>query len=298
MAGPVFILGVPRSGTSLVYKALALHPDAVYVSNWAARSRLPELAVFNRVGARFAPTRRRVWFGDDGNAYAYLKDRSTWERLFPQPVEGEPLLRRCGFTQVTTSPPPPPSADVAERLRATDARLRRASGGRIWLCKRVANNHRVADLFAAFPDARFIEVRRDGRAVASSLQRVDWWPDEHIWWYGGSPVDWERAGGDPWELAARHWVEEIAVLDRAVSRLPPERYRSISYDELLADPHERLHDLADFAGCRASTTWDRGIAELSFPVSDTGWRRYLAGTDLIRVEAILGDVLAANGFES
>ncbi|MBV9253816.1 MAG: sulfotransferase, partial [Actinobacteria bacterium] len=37
MEQPLFLVGAPRSGTSLLYKALCLHPDAAYISNWVNR---------------------------------------------------------------------------------------------------------------------------------------------------------------------------------------------------------------------------------------------------------------------
>ena len=35
----MFLLGAPRSGTSLLYKCLALNPGAAWVSNWVERFR-------------------------------------------------------------------------------------------------------------------------------------------------------------------------------------------------------------------------------------------------------------------
>ena len=36
---------------------------------------------------------------------------------------------------------------------------------------------------------RFVVLVRDGRAVAESLSRVDWWETNHVWWYGGTPTN-------------------------------------------------------------------------------------------------------------
>ena len=55
---PVFLVGAARSGTSLVYKALCLHPDVAYISNWVARyPKAPRLAALNRLGP--SPVHRR-----------------------------------------------------------------------------------------------------------------------------------------------------------------------------------------------------------------------------------------------
>jgi len=95
---PLFIVGAPRSGTSLLYKLLCLHPRAAWISNWGRRAPgQPALAMLNRLAPRLPATRRRAWFGaDGGNAYVYGRPRPLVERLFPMPVEGEPVYRRCG----------------------------------------------------------------------------------------------------------------------------------------------------------------------------------------------------------
>ena len=50
---PVFLIGAPRSGTSLLYKCLALHGSSSYISNY--NERLPRwevTAYLNRLPAR------------------------------------------------------------------------------------------------------------------------------------------------------------------------------------------------------------------------------------------------------
>src|SRR6266542_2501848 len=77
---PLFIVGAPRSGTSLLYKLLCLHPRAAWISNWGRRAPgQPALAMLNRLAPRLPATRRRAWFGaDGGNAYAYSLSRVDW----------------------------------------------------------------------------------------------------------------------------------------------------------------------------------------------------------------------------
>ena len=51
-ADPLFLVGVPRSGTTLLYKLLCLHPDAAYISNWMRTApAVPALALANRAYA-------------------------------------------------------------------------------------------------------------------------------------------------------------------------------------------------------------------------------------------------------
>src|SRR5688572_23205538 len=65
-AGRLFLLGAARSGTTLLYKALCLHPDVAYISNWTRKApAAPVLAVLNRLPPYAPATRRAVWFGPE-----------------------------------------------------------------------------------------------------------------------------------------------------------------------------------------------------------------------------------------
>jgi len=49
-AAPLFLVGVPRSGTTLLYKLLCLHPEVAYISHWMRIAPgVPALALVNRL---------------------------------------------------------------------------------------------------------------------------------------------------------------------------------------------------------------------------------------------------------
>jgi hypothetical protein len=282
----LFILGAPRSGTSLLYRALALHPDAAWISNYGRRiPSVPEVAYLNRL-ARHAPRlRRRVWFGEAGdNAYRYGQRRGLLERAFPQPVEGEPLFERRGVLQGVD--PDAAGAD-AWLLRRDLARLARAANAGTVVSKRIGHNRRVPLLDAIFPECRFVVMSRDSRAVARSLVAVDWWADTDLWWYGGTPRDWERLGGDPLELAARHWVHEVEEIESGLSGVSPDRIHRLTYEALVRAPHDRLRETAAFAGLTDDPGWRTELGHMRFPdknrlVGHGGPGR----ADLFRAEAL------------
>lgn len=280
--GPLFVLGAPRSGTSLLYRALALHPEAAWISNYARRlPGLPEVAVLNRLAGAMPGLRRRVWFGEDGeNAYRYGSARNVVDRVFPQPVEGEPVFERRGVLQeLGRSDCGPRQLD----LRGDVERLVRASGGRLLVSKRIGHNLRIGLLDAIFPEARFVVVTRDGRAVARSLLKVDWWADHVVWWYGGTPRDWAAAGGVPAELAAHHWVREVSAIEAGLAGVDPARVLRIRYEDLVAAPHPVLTGTAAFAGLSASATWRAELSGVRFPNRNG---------DPADVDPRVGDILA------
>jgi omega-hydroxy-beta-dihydromenaquinone-9 sulfotransferase len=273
---PVFLVGPARSGTTLIYKLLCLHPEAAWISNWLARfPDAPAMAALNRLPARAPHARRRVWFGGDGaNAYVYGRPRELRDRLFPMPHEGEPVYARCGIA-TTVDAAHARSGRQAAAFRDAVAAVRLASGAPVFVNKRIANNRRIPLLQRAFPDARFISLVRDGRAVALSLSKVNWWPDSHVWWYGGTPRQWEAGGGTPWEICARNWVEELRVVEEGLAGVAPERVLSLSYESFLDAPVQTLQHLADFSGLAPSRSWDRSVRSLEFPDRNEAWRALL-----------------------
>lgn len=271
----MFLVGPARSGTSLLYKMLCLHPDAAYLSNWVRLvPAVPQLAILNRLAPALPSLRQRVWF-EDGNAYVYSQRRSLARRLFPMPVEGEPVFARSGLSEVVGGVAAGRTADL-DRLRRSLRSVRRASGGSVLVNKRIANILRIPLLVEAFPDARFVSLVRDGRAVAASLRTVDWWAQSTVWWYGGTPEHWAAQGGDPWELCARNWVEEVRITRAGLAQVAPGRQTELRYEQFVADPLPTLRATASFAGLDPNDRrWHEALQLQSFPDRNEGWRTRL-----------------------
>jgi hypothetical protein len=287
---PLFIIGAPRSGTSILYRALALHPEAAWISNYGRRlTVLPEVAVLNRVAGALPNLRHRVWFGADGdNAYRYGGSRGLLDRVFPQPVEGEPVFEHRAVLQGLDR-----TGCTARqlRLRGDVERIVKASGGRVLVSKRIGHNRRIGLLNEIFPNARFLLMSRDGRSVARSLLKVDWWPDSYIWWFGGTPRDWGRAGGVPLELAAHHWVREVRAIEDGLATVPEDRVLRTRYEDLVASPYDVLGAAAEFAGLSHDGGWRSELHRMQYPN-----RNHDAADADPRVTLIQGSTLRALGY--
>lgn len=284
----LLVVGAPRSGTSLLYRALCLHPQSAWISNW--HRRVPPLTVLARLdrlarhdpGATFAR-----WF-PDGNAYVYGRRRPPAERLAPAPVEGEPVLRALGV------PAPGRVPDVADpvavrRLRHGLHRLVGHAGGSVFVTKRIAHNRRLAWLAEALPSARVAVVTRDGRAVAASLAGVDWWPDEELWWADTTVAAWRASGRDPWEACARHWAAEVDAIDAGLAAFPRDAVLRITYEELAASPGATVARVARHGGLGADPAWQQRLAALARPGADDRWRRQLDPSALDTIERVLAE---------
>ncbi|HEX2052652.1 MAG TPA: sulfotransferase [Actinomycetota bacterium] len=294
--GPLFLVGAPRSGTTLVYKLLCLHPDTAWISNWVRRfPRAPQLSAMNSMASLLPEMRHRAWFAGDSNAYVYGTRRPLSQRLFPAPVEGEPVFRQAGLGEAEITDPAA-TPEAVERLREAVGRIERFSGGRYFVNKRVANNRRIPLLAQAFPSARFLEIVRDGRAVAHSLSTVDWWADSTVWWNGKTPRQWEAEGGDPWELCAQSWVEELEATSRGLAMVAPVRVMQVRYEELVAQPAQLLSEIAQFAGLPESREWWRAVSRCDIRPCRASWRTALPEEALATVEGVQSDMLRLHGY--
>jgi hypothetical protein len=296
---PVFVLGAPRSGTSLLYKILCMHPEAAWISNWVRVAPwATALAALNRIPIRSPELQCRVWFGSDSNAYVYGTDRRSWERLVPQPVEGEPIFERIGSPDGGTNGAAGSSALDRELavLRARLASIRRFSGGSVFVNKRIGNNRRVAQLRRCFPSARFVDVVRDGRAVAYSVSKVDWWSRTVPWWSDRTPERLEADGGSPWELCARSWVEEVRAIEQGLEGVASGQVFHISYEELITSPIASVRAVASFAGLPHDDEWLTRVGGLDFPNRNEAWRRRLGPAEIATIEEIQADTLRRHGY--
>lgn len=272
---PVFVLGPARAGTSLLYKVLCLHPRVFYVNNWVARfPTLTWLSALDRAVPALPSMRDKVWFGSGGdNAYVYGSRRPLADRLFPMPVEGEAFFRASGIVEdgstfIATG-------GAISMMRRRIGQLHRFAGGTHFVNKRIANNRRVELLLEAFPHARFITIVRDGRAVAYSLSRVDWWRSSNVWWYGASPAQWEAEGREPWVMCARNWLEDMRSVESGLDLVPNTAKLTIRYEDLITAPGSTFRAVAEFSGLVADQPWLQRIARLEFPDRNESWRTQL-----------------------
>lgn len=294
MRPPVFLLGAPRSGTTLLYKCLCLHRDATWFSNYGRRlPDAPQVAVLSRAVRHFPNARRRAWFGANAsNAYVYSQPRRLQERAFPMPVEGEPIFGACGIPELHGGVA---AEDAPQRLSAFVRSACQASGSPVFVNKRIANNQRVPLLEAAFPDARFIVITRDGRSVAASLARVDWWPRQIVFWYGDTPARWAAEGRDPWELCGREWVEQLRTMEEGLASVDQARVHRVRFEDLLEDPTGVVGAARAFAGLSPHRQFDQAVSQIHFPPT-APWRDRLDPAALGAIEAVQSTLLASHGY--
>jgi hypothetical protein len=289
MSRPVFVLGTGRCGSTLVHEVLARHEGTGFITNLddlnIRRSSAWQNTVWRRMpagvtkkgGARFAPTEGyRVLAKEVGPTLVdpvrdlTASDATPWLR--------ERMIR---FVQ-----------DRSERLDAP-VFLHKFTG---W--------PRAGFLRACFPDAIFVEIVRDGRAVANSWLQMPWWlghrgPER--WHFGPLPPDlqwlWEESNRSFPVLAALGWRQLMASYDDARSQVPEDSWLRVRYEDVLEEPEAAIGGILDRMGLDWSPAFEAGFARYTFTSGRAeAFRDDLSVADLAAMEAVLDKPLELLGY--
>jgi hypothetical protein len=183
-------------------------------------------------------------------------------------------------------------------LRKTFDGVLRYGGGQVLLCKRTANNRRVAVLRQVFPQCRFIHLVRDGRSVADSLVRVGWWSDHELFWAGKTPRELKAEGAKDLHIAARNWVEGMHQIEQGLALVEPAAKYTLHYEKLLEAPFAELCRLLEFMGVKtpADERYRRFVASLSIRPVEASWQRKWSSEDRESVTALQREMLSRWGY--
>ncbi len=271
---PIFLVGCPRSGTTLLSVMLHAHPRIAMPPE--TRFLLPVY-------------RNRLEFGD-------LTDARNRRRL-AQRITGKGsrfgdlgLDRAAVVEQIVAAPP-----TIGSAAGTVWREFARSRGKARWGEKRPSYWRDLNLILRLFPTAQVIHLVRDGRSCVASSKKVDWWQTGV---YG----------------AMANWTLADRELRRFARRAPADTYHRLRYEDLLADPDRELGVLCDFLGERfdeamldhASAADDIVPARKSWHARTRGeldprrvaaWRRTLDPAEIGLFEAVAGRALRRNGYE-
>ncbi|GLY73098.1 sulfotransferase family protein [Actinoallomurus iriomotensis] len=204
---PIFILGCPRSGGTLLRRMLRAHP----------RIAIPP------------ETRLLLDAYEHRDAYGDLSRRANRQALAEWIVagagtrfDGLGLDARAVAEEIVAGPPTLGSAlEIAWRAYA------RRLGKPRWGDKRPGYVQHIDALLRLFPDAQLVHVIRDGRACVADLKGTSWW----------------RMGV---YHAIATWTQAIDAGTSAAQRLPSSAYTEVQYERLVTDPESELRRLCTF----------------------------------------------------
>lgn len=272
-APPIFVIGAPRSGTTLLRVMLSSHSE-IYIP--------PESDFIPRLflGRAQVPMTRRKALED---IRVVLGNRRFFREWKGEPLDPEAFVEGLADTSA--------AAFLDALYRAYAAQY----GATRWGDKSPIYTNYVGLLTEIFPQAQIVHLIRDGRdAALSSLSayRDRFYVDVYF--------------------AARSWRRRVRASQLAGAALGPARYMEIRYEELTADPEPVLRSVCRFLGesyepaMREPHRLGRELlrpegrhAPVRDPVHPNSdrWRREMAPADQRLFQEVAGDLLRDLGYE-
>ena len=215
---PIFIIGSPRSGTSILAWALNEH---------SALRALPESDFLYYLFEERDHLQR---------VYELTRSRPEHTFLSTERVNWEEFLKHigCGINALFTS----------------------RTGGQRWIDQTPLYTLMLDTLSHMFPDSQFVHILRDGRRVVASMLRfaekvandpdAERYIEEKLRFVGVSdPLGWTRDV----RPAAQTWAHFVRTA-REFEKRHPDRVRTVKNEEILQTPVEAFADLAAFFGVK------------------------------------------------
>jgi hypothetical protein len=260
---PIFIVGQPRTGTTILYDLLALDPELRAPLTWEvdkplpppetatratdprieevdavlsmADALMPGFTSFHPMGARLAQECVRITGGDFRSMIFPVQYRvPTYNRWLLHETDMAPAYRwHRQFLQHLQSRDPAPQ----------------------WLLKSPAHLWHLDALAAAYPDAVIVQTHRDPLKVITSVSALS----AHLRRMASDDVDIVEIGAE--------YAEDIFEgLDRGMdararSVIPPERIVDVHFQRFIADPIETVREIyvalgRELAEPTAQKMWD------------------------------------------
>jgi hypothetical protein len=253
---PLILLSAPRSGSTLLFETLSQAPALFTIGHESHRhiESLPGLHPATR---------------------GFESNRLDARDATPDIVAG---LKR----------------NFAQSLRDRDGRPP-APGSAVRLLEKTPKNTlRVGFMRGVFPDARFVYLYREPRAVLASM--IEAWESGRFGTYPNLPgwtgpawslllvPGWRALAGRPIEeIVAHQWATTTMTVLDDLERVPRDAVHAVRYDDLVAAPAPTVRGVCDFAGL----AWDRDLGALphsrhtlSAPDPDK-WRRHEAAIERV-----------------
>jgi hypothetical protein len=302
----LFIIGTGRCGSTLVQELIAGHPDVGYISNLDMA-----LSPFNPKGKANHLIARAVTGSLARRDSAYLKRGrySLAEHVHFGPSEAYRLIDRHLSPIVSESFRDLTEDDVtpwlADRFRAFFTERAEAQGTPVFMHK-FTGWPRARFIHAIMPEARFLHVVRDGRAVASSIVQRPWWKGRlgvPGWGFGDLPPNladlWDKHDRSLVTLAGLEWRILMDAFDAAREKVDESRWLELRYEDLVTEPRAHWPAILELAGLQ----WDDRFeaAFQAYPVA-TGrreaFRRDLTNRQVEQLEEAIGGHLVARGYRT
>lgn len=229
---PILILGAPGSGTTLLFQTLCSHRDLAYTTHNMVRSGLL------RHGRVLGDRRKALFLLQNLIHRDYASVLPLGDTLWIKYFEDYKYFTEDNFSE-----------EIAFYYRKKVLQVQNLWGRSRFADKTLMHCFRVRLLNLIFPDAKFIHIVRDGRAVAFSiLNKIEVAGDQNRLFHVGfkdilaNKYQSQRSELYNYGLA---WTEFVRK-GKEASVFAAGRYYEMRYENPVREPYKELKNMIDF----------------------------------------------------
>lgn len=250
---PIFLIGCPRSGTTILHQFMRLHPSVAWITP-GTNLFYPHMKMAqildkflmrfknNRFKRIIPPNIRRQLFPYSSLKIPYLPETSEGHLIWKKVIR---KAKADGDSDYLTEKGATHDASAFFRKIVID-HLEYMNGER-FLSKNPADSLRIRFINKIFPDAFFIHILRDGRAVANSLLNERKSAGNINKWWGAKPSNWrDLQKYEPILQVGLQWKSIVETIERDAKILHSKRYLVIKYEDFTEKPIPILKEIFEY----------------------------------------------------
>jgi len=163
---------------------------------------------------------------------------------------------------------------------------------------------RTGFLSDVFPDAKFIHIMRDGRAVVNSLINVGFWsgwkgPSNWRWGELSSEhhSEWIASDRSFFVLAALEWKIQMEAIKKALSVLDQSNVFEFKYEDFVRNPKDMIKKASQFSNLPVDKNLWTNIDSFNLKNMNFKWKENIPKPEQKKIVACLHDELTNYGYE-
>ena len=252
---PIFIVGLPRSGTSMLYNLMCAHEKAAYITN--SINACPESICtiewlrkklkLNIRGERFLADSIDTHFGSPA------EPATLWGKWIGRDA-GSVYWQEKRLKDFS----PEKIAEIHKDIRKIIFSF--GPGEKRFICKYPVMQTELRMVQDLFPDAQFIHIVRDSRMAANSLLKLFHLVNNQIKKINHPTIKYllpyprlktlqsyiDQYGADDIRTTAHIWQDSVKLVQETAPDL--KKYIEVRYEDILKAPEQEMKRLFDFCG--------------------------------------------------
>ncbi|MDH3618371.1 MAG: sulfotransferase [Nitrosopumilus sp.] len=279
---PIFIIGVPRSGTGLLHQTLCAHPELAWfgvddLKLWISKEEKEQLKEYF---SRLTQQNKKIPRDEHRLAVFGRVDLNPkrFDNLPPNsfPIEGETFWRKYFGDKFIEDIPANKKSDLVKTLSDIIIRQKKSR----FLNKAPQNVMRLNAIKKIFPDAIFINIARNPRSVVSSM--ITRSKKEGSFDIGIPILDiknYEKLDS----IQKRAWqYKEITEVIYDFSIQNTNQFKTVFYEEFLKNPKKFVKDIFDFCNLETPEKFEQLLPKIR-PKIKNKWIQNLNKDDVEKI---------------